>query len=83
MDLHHPLLIEFSEHRDLIIKLKDRDEEFRRHAEEYHDIDRKICLIEREFEVATHEQVEIMKKRRLWLKDWLYHQILEVAEVAA
>jgi len=83
MELHHPLLIEFSEHRDLIIELKNKDADFRNHAQEYHDVDRKICLIEREFETATEAEIEQLKKRRLWLKDRLYHQILEEAGIAA
>ena len=45
MELHHPLLIEFAEHRDTILKLKEEDPEFLRQATEYHELDREVCLI--------------------------------------
>lgn len=75
MHLHHPLLLEFAEHRDLILKLKEEREEFRTLVDHYHAVDRRICRIERELEPATIEETETLKKRRLWLKDQLYHEL--------
>jgi hypothetical protein len=79
MRLHHPLLIEFAEYRDTIQRLKVEDTEFRQLADEYHQVDRRVCLIERAFETATDAETEELKKRRLWLKDLLYRQIRRAA----
>jgi uncharacterized protein YdcH (DUF465 family) len=83
MDFHHPLLLEFAEYRDLILKLKDEREDFRGMVDEYHAIDRRICRIERELETATDQETETLKKRRLWLKDRLYHELLTATSQAA
>ena len=74
MDLHHPILKEFPEHRDTVRKLKG-DEHFRKWFEEYHTLDDAICRIEEEIDFATDQEIEDMKKRRAWLKDKIYHAI--------
>ncbi len=79
MQLHHPLLIEFAKYRDLILRLNAERTDFRELAQEYHAIDRQICRIERAFEVATDLETETLKKRRLRLKDLLYHEILKAS----
>lgn len=80
MDFHHPLLIEFAEHRDLVLRLKDEREDFRRKFDEYHVIDRTICRVERGFEKAPVEEIERLKKRRLWLKDQIFGEVRAAAE---
>ncbi len=82
MQLHHPLGLEFSEHRETIRKLRDANDEFRQLADEYHAIDRKVCLIERAFEAASDAETEALKKRRLWLKDVLYREIRKATQPA-
>lgn len=82
MQLHHPLGLEFSEHRETIRKLRDASDEFRQWADEYHAIDRKVCLIERAFEAASDAETEALKKRRLWLKDVLYREIRKANQPA-
>ena len=82
MHFHHPLLIDFAEHRDLILRLKVERDDFRQMADEYHQIDRRVCRIERELEAATDQETEALKMRRLWLKDHLYHEILKAAQPA-
>ncbi len=82
MQLHHPLGLEFSEHRETIRKLRDASDEFRQLADEYHAIDRKVCLIERAFEAASDAETEALKKRRLWLKDVLYREIRKATQPA-
>jgi uncharacterized protein len=81
MQLHHPVLIEFADHRDVISKLKEERTDFRQLVEEYHAVDRKVCKIERAYEPATDAETETLKKKRVLLKDLLYHEILK-AEVA-
>ena len=78
MDLHHPILKEFPEHRETIRKLKG-DERFRKWFEEYHTLDDAICRIEEEIDFATDQEIEDMKKRRAWLKDKIYHAITHPA----
>jgi len=75
MHFHHPLLLELPEHRELILKLREEREDFRHLVDEYHAVDRQICLIERGLESATDQETESLKKRRLWLKDQLQHQL--------
>jgi hypothetical protein len=77
MHLHHPLLIEFAKYREVIRRLKDERTDFRELAEEYHAIDRQVCRIGRAFAPATDLETETLKKKRVWLKDLLYHEILK------
>jgi uncharacterized protein len=81
MQLHHPLSLEFAEHRDTIRRLKEENTEFRQLADEYHAIDRRVCLIERAFQSASEAETEALKKRRVWLKDALYHEIRKAAQL--
>lgn len=73
MDLHHPIVREFPEHRDTIRRLKGCDEHFRRIYEEYHRLDEAVCRIEEEIEFATDQELEELKMRRAKLKDYIFH----------
>ena len=42
MDLHHPILREFPEHRETIRRLKGSDDYFRNIFDEYHRLDDEI-----------------------------------------
>jgi len=75
MDLHHPLLKEFPEHRETIQWLKVSDEQFRTKFDEYHQADDKICRIEEEIDFATDQETDELKMRRALLKDQLYRQL--------
>ena len=75
MDLHHPILREFPEDREIIKRLKASDERFRKMFEEYHQLDDAIYRIEEEIDFATDQEMEEMKKRRAWLKDQIYYAI--------
>jgi hypothetical protein len=75
MDLHHPILREFPEHRDIIKRLQG-NEHFRNLYTEYHRLDDEICRIEEEVEFATDQEIDERKMRRAKLKDYLYHLIL-------
>jgi uncharacterized protein len=79
MQLHHPLLIEFAAHREVIRKLNEERTDFRELASEYHAIDRQVCRIERAFEPASDVETETLKKKRVFLKDLLYHEILKAS----
>ena len=80
MDLHHPILREFPEHRDIIKRLKASSEQFRNFFEEYHTLDESIYRIEEEIEYATDQETDNLKKRRAWLKDQIYHAVIHAPQ---
>ncbi len=75
MDLHHPIVREFPQHRDTIRHLKGSDDKFRKAFEEYHSVDDAIYRIEEEIDFATDQEIEDLKLKRARLKDWIYHAI--------
>ena len=82
MDLHHPILREFPEHREVIRRLKGSNEHFRSVFAEYHRLDDEIYRIEEEIEFAIDQEIEELKMRRAKLKDYIYH-IIRHTPVAA
>lgn len=62
----------FPEFRDLITQLKQSDKHFTRLFDRHNEIDQKIKNIEANLEVATHEEIESLKKEKLHLKDEVY-----------
>lgn len=83
MDIHHPLVAEFPEHRETIRSLKLADAKFREMFEDYHQLDDHICRIEEEIEYATDQQIDELKFKRAKLKDALYAAIRKHAAGAA
>jgi len=75
MDLHHPIVREFPQHRDTIRHLKGTDDKFRKAFDEYHSVDDAIYRIEEEIDFATDQEIEDLKLKRARLKDWIYHAI--------
>ncbi len=75
MDLHHPILREFPEHREVIRRLKGSDDHFRKMFDEYHRLDDSIYRIEEEIDFATDQEIEELKMRRAKLKDYIYHLV--------
>src|ERR1043166_2794363 len=74
MDLHHPILREFPEHREIIRRLKGADEHFRKMFDEYHRLDDAVYRIEEEIDFATDQEIEGLKMRRAKLKDYINHR---------
>jgi uncharacterized protein YdcH (DUF465 family) len=72
MDIHHPFLSEFPEHRETIRHLRLSDNTFRAMFEEYHQLDDEICRIEEEIQYATDQKIDELKFKRAKLKDALY-----------
>ncbi len=66
----------FPEYRDLITQLKNEDAHFSRLFEKHNELDHKIKNMESNIELATNEEIEVLKKEKLKLKDELY-QILK------
>ncbi len=79
MDLHHPILREFPEHREVIRRLKGSNEHFRSVFQEYHRLDDEIYRIEEEIDFATDQEIEELKMRRAKLKDYIYHIVRHAA----
>jgi hypothetical protein len=76
MDLLHPLVKEFPEHRNTISHLRGADEKFRHAYDEYHQVDQSVYRFEEEIEYATDQEIEELKYKRARLKDYLYHALM-------
>ncbi len=62
----------FPEFRDLITQLKTEDAHFARLFDKHNELDQRIKNMESNIELATHTEVEVLKKEKLHLKDELY-----------
>ena len=71
----------FPEYRDLISKLKTSDHHFTRLFDQHNDLDQRIKNMENRIALGTHEEIEVLKKEKLMLKDRLY-SILKKASSA-
>lgn len=72
----------FPEYRDLITQLKTTDAHFTRLFDEHNAVDQQIQNMESRLEIATSDEIEVLKKEKLQLKDQLY-VILKKAETAS
>jgi uncharacterized protein YdcH (DUF465 family) len=72
----------FPEYRELISQLKTTDHHFGRLFEQHNALDQKIKNMDSGVETASHDQIEILKKEKLHLKDQL-HTILRKASTSA
>jgi uncharacterized protein len=71
----------FPEHRELITSLKNNDHHFTRVFDQHNALDQKIKNLEDGLEIATHAEIETLKREKLQLKDELY-TILKKASAA-
>lgn len=62
----------FPEHRELISTLKTTDAHFAKLFDKHNELDQQIKNMEAGIELATHTEIEILKKEKLHLKDELY-----------
>ena len=72
---HHPLIEEFSEHKDTIHNLKMNNAHFRRLTHEYEGIDKSIFRAEQGIEIVNDDYLSGIKKERLHLKDLIYSML--------
>ena len=72
----------FPEYRDLITQLKTSDNHFTRLFDEHNAVDQQIQNMESRIEPGTSDEIEVLKKEKLQLKDQLY-AILKKAETAS
>ena len=73
--IHHPLIEEFAEYKDVIHELKINSAHFRRLAHEYEGIDKSIFRAEQGIEIVNDEYLNSIKKERLHLKDLIYSML--------
>ncbi len=72
----------FPEYRDLISQLKTSDRHFQNLFQKHNDLDQKVKNMEARIEPASAEDIEVLKKEKLALKDELY-TILKKASATA
>ena len=70
----------FPEFRDLITKLKVEDAYFANLFDKHNDLDQRIKNIESNIELGTHNEVEMLKKEKLRLKDSMYEVLKKASE---
>ena len=70
----------FPEFRDLITKRKTEDAYFANLFDKHNELDQRIKNIESHIELGTHNEVEVLKKEKLRLKDAMY-DVLKKASV--
>lgn len=62
----------FHEYRDLISELKTTDRYFLNLFDKHNALDQKIKNMESRLEPGTPDEIEVLKKKKLALKDELY-----------
>ena len=62
----------FPEFRELITQLKTTDHHFTRLFDQHNALDQKVKNMEATISPASHDEIEIVKKEKLLLKDQIY-----------
>lgn len=70
----------FPEFRELITKLKSNDAYFERLFAKHNELDQEIKNKEENIQLATHTEIEILKKEKLRIKDELYEYLKKKAK---
>ncbi len=67
----------FPEYRDLITRLKNEDQHFRKLFDEHNELDQRITRLDERIELATDMEIEELKRRKLHLKDEMHALLRE------
>jgi uncharacterized protein len=70
----------FPEYRDLITKLKHKDHHFDRLFETHNDLDKQIAKMESHLAPTVEDEIEILKKKKLAVKDELFAYLKKVEQ---
>lgn len=62
----------FPEFRELITQLKNSDTLFSRLFDKHNELDQRIKNMESNIELATNDEIEVLKREKLHIKDELY-----------
>lgn len=73
----------FSEYRELIGQLKSADPQFAQMVDRHDELDRVIQDMEHHVVHRTHEEIEVLKKEKLHLKDLVWTAIRKAQTAAA
>ena len=69
----------FPEYRDLITQLKTTDRHFLRLFDQHNELDQKIKNMEAHMEPGTPDEIEVLKKKKLAIKDELYTLLQKIS----
>ena len=69
----------FHEYRDLITELKTSDRYFQNLFEKHNALDQKIKNMEAHLEPGTPDEIEVLKKKKLAIKDELYTLLQKIS----
>ncbi len=69
----------FHEYRDLITELKTSDRYFQNLFEKHNTLDQKIKNMEAHMEPGTPDEIEVLKKKKLAIKDELYTLLQKIS----
>ncbi len=67
----------FHEYREEITSLKQHNAHFEKLFNEHNELDQKIQNAENGIEHLSNQEIEVLKKQKLHLKDQVYAMILE------
>ncbi len=71
----------FPEYVDLICRLKSSNSQFQSMFNKHRELDQKIKNLEAGLEQATHEEIEVLKKKKLSYKDRIYDQLRKASAI--
>lgn len=69
----------FPEYRELISQLKHQDRHFQNLFDQHNDLDQKIQNMEKHIAPGTPDEIEVLKKQKLHLKDQLYQVLVKAS----
>ena len=69
----------FPEYRDLISELKANDRHFLNLFEKHNSLDQQIKNMESRLEPGTPDEIEVLKKKKLAIKDELYTLLQKIS----
>ncbi len=69
----------FHEYRDLISELKTSDRYFQTLFEQHNKLDQRIKNMESRLEPGTPDEIEVLKKKKLSIKDELYALLQKIS----
>lgn len=75
IEKHHDIHHEFPEYREKIISLKTSDKHFHKLSDEYSAVTHEIEKQEQAGRTETDAHMEELKKKRLGLKDQIFHML--------
>ncbi|AJE14238.1 MULTISPECIES: YdcH family protein [Stutzerimonas] len=66
---HHPLIKDFPEKREQLQRLRQQDTAFARKADDYEELDKRICRVEDGIDTLDDAALNELKMQRVALKD--------------